>query len=87
MASLPFNASSPSLALDSPSPVVELSLVNADGFATPFALSEEDMLRAEEVKFALDELRVGGDEYVGILLKEILDMLAESLVMKYQAGI
>ena len=87
MASLPFSASSPSLALDSPSPVVELSLMNADDLAKPFELSEADILRVEEVKFAQNPMCLKGDLESGMLLIEVRKILVESLVMKYQAGI
>lgn len=68
IASLPLSASSPSLALEPPSPVVELSLVNADEMAAPIELSAADMLKVVEVKFALYPTRLAGDVYTGIVL-------------------
>lgn len=66
--SLPLSASSPSLASESPSPVVELSLVNADGLEASLELSEADMSGAVEAKLALNSRCLDGEMYTGRVL-------------------
>lgn len=68
IASLPANASSPSLALEDPSQVVEVSLVKADGNEDPIEPWDEDIARAVEEKFALRLIWLNGDMYTGRVL-------------------
>ena len=82
MASLPANASSPSLALEEPSPVVEVSLVKADGIEDPIESSDADIVRAVEEKFLLRLIWLNGDMYTGRVLVQVRSMAPESGVMK-----
>lgn len=66
---------------------MELSLVKADGSEALFEPSEADMLREVEVKFALNPTLLNDDVCGRSVLVQVLAMLAESFVMKYQVAI
>lgn len=86
MASLPANASSPSLALEDSSTVVEVSLMKADGIVESFDPSDEDIVKAVEEKFARRLIWLRGDMGTGRVLDQVLNMALEICVMKYRAG-
>lgn len=71
MASLPENSSSPSLALEHPSPVVEVSLVKFEGIDDPIESSDEDIVSAVEEKFARRLILLSGDVHTGRVLAQV----------------
>lgn len=87
MGSLPTNVSSPSLALEEPSPAVEVSLVKSDGIEDPLESSDEDIVRTVEEEFARRLIWLDGDVYTGRVLVQIRNMALGICVMKYRPGI